>query len=174
MIKIPSYIDFVVKLIGFLGIDYDEEEKKTDKCRIKELRDFNKQADVYNNIYLVKIIDVLSGGNEDTKQGFKYSLNIIESLMRYLINKNYYTLASEKQVLWGLFILYYIPIFACMLSQYKNTNNIPKYLIDNDFMLPIVESNKIVLPTKRLKRYLKENIKKIEPINDYIIDMFRH
>ncbi len=171
MIKIPSYLDFLTKLVSFLGIDFNEEENKTDKCRIKELRDFNEQADTYNKHYAPEIIKMLSVNNEDNKQAITCFLDVIESLTRYLNDKNYYTIASNKRAMWGLFVFYYIPQFASMLSVLKNEYNIPKYLIDNDFMLPIFESNKIVLPTERLKKYLKEKIKDVDFLDDYLIEL---
>lgn len=140
--------------------DSDEDCRITNKFRIKERKEFNSQVELYNKDYLPKIIDLLSGGDKDNKREITHFLNIIESLMRYLIDKNYYTIASNKRAMWGLFIFYYIPQFACMLSLYKNECNIPKHLIDNGFMLPIFESNKIITPTDRLKKYLKENVKK--------------
>ena len=159
----------------------DEENKKNDKStedcritnklRIKELREFNRQEELYNK-YIPKIIDLLSECDEENKQIITYFFNIIESLMRYLSNKNYNTIASNKRAMWGLFIFYYIPQFACMLSSYKNQYNIPKYLIDNDFMLPIFKSNRIVTPTYRLKNYLKENVKKIKVKDKHLFNYF--
>lgn len=197
MIKVPSYLDFLTKLVSFLGIDFDEEKyaknelrkadkknkiieesedsdedcRMTKKLRIKERQEFNSQVELYNKDYFPKIINLLSGNNEDNKRGITYFLNIIESLMRYLNDKNYYTIASNKRAMWGLFIFYYIPQFACMLSTYKNKYNIPKYLIDNDFMLPIFKSNKIVTPTDRLKKYLKEK-GEVKVKNGYSLNSF--
>lgn len=152
--------------------DSDEDCRITNKFRIKERKEFNSQVELYNKDYLPKIIDLLSGGDKDNKREITHFLNIIESLMRYLIDKNYYTIASNKRAMWGLFIFYYIPQFACMLSLYKNECNIPKHLIDNGFMLPIFESNKIITPTDRLKKYLKENVKKVILKDKYSFNNF--
>lgn len=171
MIKIPSNLDFLTKLVNLLGVDFNEEGNSTDKCRIKELRSFNEQAEKYNNHYAPKIIDILGGSNKDNKQAISAFLTVIESLMRYLNAKNYYTIASNRRAIWGLFAFYYIPQFACMLSMLKNEYSIPKYIIDNDFMLPVLESNKVILPTERLKQYLKKRVKNIDFLDDYLAEL---
>jgi len=168
MIKVPSYLDFVTKLVSILGIGFDEDTMTTDKCRINEKRDFNTQSDIYTESYLPKIVNILSGGNEKNKKAVKCFLNIIESSIRYLNDKNYYTIASRKRGLWALFSFYFVPKLACMISIYSNELNIPKYLVDNCFMLPIKKSNEIVLPTERLKKYLKTKIINIDFIDDYL------
>jgi hypothetical protein len=171
MIKIPSYIDFLVKLVSFLGIDFNDEKNSTDKSRIKELKNFNEQVEKYTDYYLPKIVDILGGSNKDNKQAISYFLTVIEYLMRYLNAKNYYTIASNKRAMWGLFVFYYIPQFACMLSILKNECSIPEYLINNDFMLPVLESNKIISPTERLKKYLKSQVEEIDFLDDYLVEL---
>ncbi|MGZ4161733.1 MAG: hypothetical protein ACXVNF_13185, partial [Neobacillus sp.] len=99
---------------------------------------------------------VLAGDDLDKRQAIESFFILIESLMRFVCDKNYYTLANEKRGMWALLIFYYIPLTASMLSIYKKEFGIPQNLVSNGYMLPIMKSNKLVTPTLLLKRYLKE------------------
>jgi hypothetical protein len=174
MIKIPTYLDFLVKLVSFLGIDYNEEENRTDNCVIKELRSFSAQVEYYLSNYLPKIVKLLAGNDKEKAQAIHFYLPLIESRMRHLSDKDYHTPATPKRGLWALCVFYYVPQFACLISLYKNDYGIPSHLIENDLMLPIKESNKISSPTKRLIKYLKGNIKGNGFLDEYLNELKDH
>lgn len=153
MIKIPDYIECFAKVVSFLGLDYSEN--KTGKFRMKEREDFVNQGKIYTEQYEPKILDLFAGENEEKRVFIDLFLIMSESLVRYLTCKNYYTLASQKRAMWGLMIFYYIPHIACFISIYKKEFDIPKCLVEKDFMLPFVDENgKVVSPTLSLTRYL--------------------
>jgi hypothetical protein len=174
MIKIPTYQDFLVKLVSFLGINYNEETNETDNCVIKELRCFSTQVECYLNDYKPKIVKALAGNDREKAQAIHFYLPLIESRMRHLSDKDYHTLATQKRGLWALCVFYYVPQLACLISLYKNDYDISKHLIENDFMLPIAESNKISSPTKRLIKYLKGNIKGNDFLDEYLNELKNH
>jgi hypothetical protein len=166
MVKIPSYLECYAKFVSYLGLDYSEKEKTTDKFRTAELRDFSEQGDRYTNHYFPKILNLFAGEDKEKQAAIKVCLIMSESLARFLTSKNYYTIASNKRATWALLIFYYIPHLACLISFYKEEFGIPECLVESDFMLPYSEAGKVVLPTERLKRYLNPIKKNIPTVKD--------
>jgi len=97
MIKIPSYLECFARFVSFLGLDYSEEEKTTDKFRTAELRDFNEQGDRYTNRYFPKILNLFAGEDKEKRAAIKACLIMSESIARFLTSKNYYTISSNKR-----------------------------------------------------------------------------
>ena len=166
MIKIPSYLECFARFVSFLGLDYSEEEKTTDKFRTAELRDFNEQGDRYTNHYFPKILNLFAGEDKEKRAAIKACLIMSESIARFLTSKNYYTIASNKRATWALLIFYYIPHLACLINFYKKEFGIPEYLVESDFMLPYSDAGKIILPTERLREYLNPIKKNIPTVKD--------
>jgi hypothetical protein len=81
MIKVPSYLDFISKMANYLGVDFDDNENMTDKCRIKELREFNQQVKEFKSHYLPKFCNKLAGDDLEKKQTIQLSFSLIESPM---------------------------------------------------------------------------------------------
>lgn len=88
-----------------------------------------------------------------------------ENICKFLNSKNYYTIAENERVMWGLLVFYYIPYIACIISLHKkifnkpNELNILSLLNDKNFMFPYKlnnDSNEIILSNKQLCKYLKK------------------
>lgn len=155
MIKIPNYIECLAKVISFLGIDFDEKVKKTNDFRMGERNEFNTQKIHYAK-YTLKILDLLAGKDEEKRYFIETYLDISENIARELTSKNYYTLATNKMVMSGLLVFYYIPHIASLIAFHDKEFGIPACLIEHDFMLPHFDENKkIVCPMKKLKVYLR-------------------
>jgi hypothetical protein len=123
---------------------------------------------------LPKFCNKLAGDDLEKKQTIQLSFSLIESLMRFLCDKNYYTIANKRRGMWALFVFYYIPQMACLISIYKKSYGIPPHIVNNDFMLPIMELNKLVSPTMRLKKYLITNVADKGLNNSYKFDTHRY
>ena len=97
----------------------------------------------------------------------------IESGIRYLTDRNYYTLATRKRGMWALLVYYFIPQLVCMLNLYEDEYGIPDYFEKNGFMLPILQEGNIISPTLLLKKYLKSNVKDIgQEHNEFTIHKY--
>lgn len=154
MIKLPTYIDCFEKFVSYLGLDYSETKKSTDKFRMGELREFIEQGDRYTYQYLPQIFSLFAGEDKEKQAAIKVCFIISESLARFLTIQNYYTIASNKRATWALLIFYYIPHLACLISIYKKDFGIPECLMKHDFMLPYSDAGKFVSPSERLRDYL--------------------
>ena len=101
-------------------------------------------------------MDLLAGKDEEKRIFIETCLDISENIARELTSKNYYTLATNKRVMSGLLVFYYIPHIAYLIASHNQKFGLPACLIQFNFMLPYVdEKNRIVCPMRRLKPYLK-------------------
>ncbi|OAI16467.1 hypothetical protein A1359_07390 [Methylomonas lenta] len=130
--------------------------EKTTKIRIKELRDFIEQGGYFTNFYFKEVLKLFAENDKEKEEFIEYWIKISESQVRFLICHNYYTIASNKRGMWALLVYYYIPHIACLISIFSREFNIPSCLKNTNFMLPYPESNKILRPTERLRKALKE------------------
>jgi hypothetical protein len=166
MSKIPTYIECFAKFVSFLGMDYDENVGRTNDFKIKERQKFNTQKKHYPE-YVEKIKKLLAGEDEEKQLFVETCLDISENIARELTSKNYYTYATNKRIMSGLLVFYYIPHIASLMALYKKKFNIPACLIEHDFMLPYFdEKEKIISTTIRLKLYLRGIRKEIIRINE--------
>lgn len=162
MIKIPTYIDCLAKAVSFLGLDYSDEENKTGKFRIKEQKTFFNQGKIYTEQYVPKILELFAGEDEKKRKLIDLFLTVSESFIRFLNQKEYCSSATKEQAIWGLLFYFYIPAMAYFISFQKSMLGINQDLIDNNFMLPILENGKVTTPTKRLKNFLNDTRKQIK------------
>lgn len=162
MIKIPTYIDCLAKVVSFLGLDYSEEENKTEKFRLKEQKTFFNQGKIYTEQYVTKILDLLAGEDKRKRKSIDSFLTISESFIRFFNTKEYCSLATKEQAMWGLLFCCYIPAIAYFISCQKKFFGIHQDLIDSNFMLPFLENGKVITPTKRLKILLNDVKKDIK------------
>ena len=207
MIKIPDYIDFLTKFIFYFGLDYEAPSESPSKAeskeieqsaskngkvrgkilknRIKEVKTYTIKAEKCTH-YLNKKIKLFAGENQKKQEAVNAYLLMSENICKFLNSKNYYTIAENERVMWGLLVFYYIPYIACIISLHKkifnkpNELNILSLLNDKNFMFPYKlnnNSNEIILSNKLLCKYLKKFKQigdKVEEVQyEYLIDYLR-
>lgn len=158
MIRLPTYNECFEQLVSYLGLDYDEGG--TSAYKMNRIQDFYKLGNIYTNYYYPKILEIFDCKDENSKKYDFITSNLLtfESLVRFTSTKNYYSIASNKKVIWGILHLYYIPFIACAVSSYNKEFKLPNAFILNDFMLINLDRSQNESPIAKLKNYLKNII----------------